>query len=65
MPVAEETYGTAVYFLGPVSLILTCNVVLFVLTARNCSKVKAEIHRMQQNAIGDRCKRRYQADKNK
>ncbi|KDR13486.1 G-protein coupled receptor Mth2, partial [Zootermopsis nevadensis] len=62
---SKMTYGIAVYFFGPVSPMITCNVVLFVLTARNCSKVKAEIHRMQQNSIGDRCKRRYQADKTK
>jgi hypothetical protein len=65
LPVAEATYGITVYFFGPVSPMLICNVVLFILTARSCSKVKAEIHRMQQNSIGDRCKRRYQADKSK
>jgi hypothetical protein len=63
--VTEMTYGIAVYFFGPVSPMITCNVAFFVLTARSCSKVKAEIYRMQQNSIGDRCKRRYQADKNK
>ncbi|KAJ9592791.1 hypothetical protein L9F63_015569 [Diploptera punctata] len=41
------------------------NVVFFVLTARSCSKVKAEIHRMQKNSIGDRCKKRYLANKTK
>ncbi|XP_069688377.1 G-protein coupled receptor Mth2-like isoform X2 [Periplaneta americana] len=62
---SKMTYGIAVYFFGPVVPMITCNVVLFVLTARSCSKVKAEIHRMQQNSIGERCNRRYQADKNK
>jgi hypothetical protein len=59
------TYGIAVYFFGPVSPMISCNVAFFVLTARSCSKVKAEIYRMQHNSIGDRCKRRYRADKNK
>ncbi|PSN54243.1 hypothetical protein C0J52_09245 [Blattella germanica] len=62
---SSETYGIVVFFFVPVFPMIMCNVILFVLTARSCSKVKAEIHRMQQNSLGDRCKRRYQADKTK
>nr|CAD7578121.1 unnamed protein product [Timema californicum] len=56
--------GGRLYFYIPVAILTTCNIAMFVLTAWNCSKVKADLARMQ-NSSGDRAKRRYLADKNK
>lgn len=36
-----------VYFLLPAGLHVIANFVLFIITAINCSRVKADIHRMQ------------------
>ncbi|XP_066992173.2 G-protein coupled receptor Mth2 [Anabrus simplex] len=54
-----------VFYVGPMSIQIGFNLVFYVMTAWHCSKVKAEIHRMQSASSSDRCKKRYQADKAK
>lgn len=42
---------------------ISVNVVLFVITAIHCNRVKSEIHRMQMNDNCEQKKKRYIADK--
>lgn len=55
--------GHFIFFLAPVGLQITINVVLFIITAVHCNRVKSEIHRMQMNDTVEQKKRRYIADK--
>lgn len=53
-----------VFFLLPMGIIITMNIIFFVLTAVHCNRVKSEIHRMQANDdTKDSHKKRFFADK--
>ncbi|XP_017787619.1 PREDICTED: G-protein coupled receptor Mth2-like [Habropoda laboriosa] len=56
-------FGEMVFFTVPVAVQLTTNVVFFILTAEQCSKVKAEISRVVDPL--DPRSRRFHADKTK
>ncbi|CAK9800464.1 G-protein coupled receptor Mth2 [Anthophora plagiata] len=56
-------FGDMVFFTVPVAVQLTTNVVFFILTAEQCSKVKAEISRVADPL--DPRSRRFHADKTK
>ncbi|XP_046412720.1 G-protein coupled receptor Mth2-like [Neodiprion fabricii] len=58
-------HGEILFFTGPVSIQLIVNVVLFILTARRCSMVKADIQRRVKMNTSDSRSRRFHADKNK
>lgn len=51
------------FFLLPVGVQISVNVVLFVITAIYCNRVKSEIHRMQMIDNCEQKKKRYIADK--
>ena len=52
------------FFLLPMGIIFSMNVIFFVLTAIHCNRVKSEIHRMQANDdCKDSHKKRFFADK--
>lgn len=55
--------GHKIFFIIPVGLQVNVNIVLFVLTAFRCNRIKASIHRMQMNDVGKEKKRLYIADK--
>jgi hypothetical protein len=55
--------GHLIFFLLPVGIQISINVVLFVTTAVYCNRVKAEIHRMQMIDNCEQKKKRYIADK--
>jgi len=55
--------GHLIFFLIPVGIQITANVVLFIITAIHCNRVKAEIHRMQMNDNDEQKKKRFIADK--
>lgn len=50
------------FFFIPVSVLMVPNLILFILTARNCSKIKSELQNMQNNG---NAKLKYQADRTK
>lgn len=52
-----------IFFLLPIGIQISINVVLFVITAIHCNRVKAEILRMQMNDNCEQKKRRFIADK--
>ncbi|XP_075992177.1 putative G-protein coupled receptor Mth-like 3 isoform X2 [Anticarsia gemmatalis] len=54
-----------IFFVIPMGLITFVNFVLWVLTARHCARVKAEVHRLQAGSVGDRAKRRFRIDRAK
>lgn len=55
-----------VFFLIPIGFHIICNVVLFVLTSIQCSRIKSEIHRMQHSSDEAQTKKkRFIADKAK
>ncbi|XP_046737468.1 G-protein coupled receptor Mth2-like [Diprion similis] len=58
-------HGEILFFTGPVSIQLVVNIVLFILTARRCNMVKADIQRRVKMNKSDSRSRRFQADKNK
>ncbi|KAG7311609.1 hypothetical protein JYU34_002657 [Plutella xylostella] len=51
-----------IFFVIPMGLVSCVNFVLWVLTARHCHRVKAEVHRFQAGSAGDRAKFRFRAD---
>jgi hypothetical protein len=51
------------FFLLPVGIQITVNVVLFIITAIYCNRVKSEIHRMQMMDNREQKRKRYIADK--
>lgn len=55
--------GHLMFFLMPVGIQISVNVVLFVITAIYCNRVKSEIHRMQMIDNCEQKKKRYIADK--
>jgi hypothetical protein len=55
--------GHLIFFLIPVGIQISVNVVLFVITAIRVNRVKSEIHRMQMNDNCEQKKKRYIADK--
>lgn len=59
----DDWYGQLLFFRGPVAIQLTANVVFFILTAEECSKVKAEISRVA-DPLDPRSKR-FHANKTK
>ncbi|XP_008547877.1 G-protein coupled receptor Mth2 [Microplitis demolitor] len=58
----RNSYGEIIYFFGPVSFLLTINIIFFILTIRNCNHVKADISKFLTTDIKNR---RFQADKTK
>ncbi|KOB72950.1 G-protein coupled receptor Mth2 [Operophtera brumata] len=54
-----------IFFVIPMGLGTCTNLVLFLLTARHCARVKSEVHRMQAGSVGDRAKRRFRVDRAK
>jgi hypothetical protein len=53
-----------VFFLLPIGFQISINIVLFVLTAVHCNRIKAEIHRMQMNDSNEQQKKKsFIADK--
>ncbi|CAG9784495.1 unnamed protein product [Diatraea saccharalis] len=52
-----------IFFVIPMGLVSGVNFVLWALTARHCSRVKSEVHRLQAGSVGDRAKRRFRIDK--
>ncbi|KAJ8867945.1 hypothetical protein PR048_031754 [Dryococelus australis] len=61
---ADKADGQKVFFELPVMALTIVNIAFFVLTARNCYKVKAELQRLQSKE-GERGKRRFEANKNR
>ncbi|XP_012262716.2 G-protein coupled receptor Mth2 [Athalia rosae] len=62
----RQQYGEVLFFTGPVSLQLVVNLIFFILTARRCSMVKAEIQRRVKKNQSDGCtNRRFESDKSK
>lgn len=59
-----DLYGEMIFFIGPVSVQLIANIIFFGLTARYCSRVKAEITRVMATPTDPRS-RRYHADRTK
>lgn len=62
---SQNTIGHIIYFMVPVGALVVSNFVLFILTAKQCNKVKKEIFKMQ-NADGNNSgskKKRFIADK--
>ncbi|XP_063236340.1 G-protein coupled receptor Mth2-like [Bacillus rossius redtenbacheri] len=61
---SHRTHSQKVFFELPVAVLTVANIVFFLLTARNCYKVKAELQRLQSKE-GERGKRRFEANRNK
>lgn len=60
------SFGHLFYFISPVAIQIIINVVLFILTAIHCNKVKSDINRMQLTTEDkDLPKKKFQADKAK
>lgn len=56
--------GHTIFFIIPIGIQIGINVILFVITAIHCNKVKSEIHRMQNTSDGNEYKKkRFIADK--
>jgi hypothetical protein len=51
------------FFIFPIALQTSVNIVLFTVTAVRCNRVKREIHRMQMSDSTDENKRRYLTDR--
>lgn len=64
-PWAEQSSpGHLIFFLIPIGIQISINFILFILTAIHCSRIKAEIHRMQSCDNSDQQKRKiFLADK--
>ncbi|XP_063838823.1 probable G-protein coupled receptor Mth-like 3 isoform X2 [Ostrinia nubilalis] len=60
---AESDWPHYIFFVIPLGLVSCSNFVLWVLTARHCSRVKSEVHRLQAGSVGDRVRRRFRIDK--
>lgn len=58
--VTDKELGHTLYFTMPMGFLIACNLVLFILTARHCFKIKADIARMRDT---DHKKKRFLADK--
>lgn len=58
-------YGEVLFFTGPVSIQLLVNLVFFIMTARRCSLVKAEIQKRVMLDRSNPRRRRFEADKSK
>lgn len=58
----ETGYGSVIFFLMPVSTMLVINLILFVLTAIHCSKIKSELNKFKRT---DEKSQRFQVDKEK
>ncbi|KAM3959026.1 uncharacterized protein ACR2FA_006865 [Aphomia sociella] len=54
-----------ILFVAPMGIVTCTNFILWVLTARHCARVKAEMHRLQAGSVGDRAKRRFRVDQAK
>lgn len=64
LPSAENSSpGHMIFFLVPIGIQISINMVLFVITAIHCNRVKSEILRMQTNDNCEQKKRRFVADK--
>ena len=62
--VSAAAYGILIFFVGPL-LVQTCsNIVLFVLTVCNYSRIKSEINRLH-NPPNSRKVKKFQADSQK
>lgn len=62
---SQNTFGHIIYFMLPVGALVLSNFVLFILTTKQCNKVKKEIFKMQ-NSDGNNSgskKKRFIADK--
>ncbi|KAI4486243.1 hypothetical protein M0802_012437 [Mischocyttarus mexicanus] len=58
----SNLHGELMFFIGPVTFLLIINIIFFVITSINCSKVKAEIDKVIADPSDARNKR-YQADR--
>jgi hypothetical protein len=56
-------YGHWIFFILPIALQTSVNIVLFTVTAVRCNRVKREIHRMQMSDSTEENKRRYLTDR--
>lgn len=56
-------YGHWMFFIFPIALQTSVNIVLFTVTAVRCNRVKREIHRMQMTDSTEENKRRYLTDR--
>ncbi|XP_026325488.1 probable G-protein coupled receptor Mth-like 3 isoform X2 [Hyposmocoma kahamanoa] len=54
-----------IFFVIPMGILTSINLVLWGLTARHCARVKSEVHRMQAGSVGDRAKKRFRVDRAK
>ncbi|GBP62632.1 G-protein coupled receptor Mth2 [Eumeta japonica] len=54
-----------IFFVIPMGVVTCTNLVLWVLTARHCARVRSEVHRMQAGSVGDRAKSRFRVDHQK
>ncbi|KAJ2953558.1 hypothetical protein O0L34_g1159 [Tuta absoluta] len=54
-----------IFFVVPMGIVTSVNLLLWVLTSRHCSRVKSEVHRLQAGSVGDRAKKRFRLDRAK
>uniref|UniRef100_A0A1E1WU03 G-protein coupled receptors family 2 profile 2 domain-containing protein n=2 Tax=Pectinophora gossypiella TaxID=13191 RepID=A0A1E1WU03_PECGO len=54
-----------IFFVVPMGILTSVNLILWVLTARHCARVKSEVHRLQAGSVGDRAKSRFRIDRAK
>ncbi|KAH0554195.1 probable G-protein coupled receptor Mth-like 10 [Cotesia glomerata] len=57
-----SSYGEVIFFFGPITFLLIVNVIFFIMTLRNCNRVKADISKFMKT---DTDSRRFKADKTK
>jgi len=58
----HTNYGTLIFFILPVSVMLTANLLLFMLTAIHCSRIKSELNKFKRT---DSKTQRFLIDKEK
>ena len=55
--------GHKIFFLVPIGIQILVNLVLFIITAIHCSRIRLKINEMRLTDNGDRNRKRYKADK--